>query len=1165
MYIKELQLFGFKSFQERTTLRFSPGLNCVVGPNGCGKSNILDALRWVLGEQSFSVLRCARNEDLIFAGTARVPALNYAEVRLVLATDDRPELGSEVEIRRRFFRSGESEYYLNREPCRLRDIQELFLSQDIGTKAYSIFDLRQIREIIAGNIRRMFEEAAALAKFREAKEECQRKLELTQTDLTRLEDIIAERERVVRSLQRQAGKLRAFQRLKEEERGLRLLELKREYEALGRELERVRTDTEALEKAEVERAERLRQDEEELRQLHNRLLDAERGREKLLAELQRRRERLNEAQTKVILERQETEFLRRNAVAAEQEKAGVKGEVAQLEELFARTLKQLQERNDKLDGLERRLARIRDEIKEREERVLRQREQELVVKERVRGLREKEQGLRNKLVRLEAEMANNTVMQERIKKEREEIEDKIKTMVQEIEQLQVSIAEIKEKQTLRAQQLKPIEEGLRQGETCSGEIRKKLAELHGEKEQLEQELVALNARLAREELSSAREALGPERVQEVINFLQSEPGWEQACEAALYPVLDLFFAPEVRPEEIEDLVNKVTRWRLGFLGAAVKSPATPVTEKDDPRILCGFDKFVHVKPGAPSALLNFISSFVVARDRQTFMELIREFSEGMFVTKDGLAWFGDGRLVFAGAESGRLLFAVEAEKKTVRLAAVRQEIDRLAGEEETLTQRMRHWMKEREELESELVVLEKELILVNAQQESRDRVLVELHRDEERVKREEVRLARVAAELKTEIEETERVLAGLAAELVRIGEESAGMEKEREEAEAVVKALLKDASELLAEVSEERRQVERLDVQRAHLHQEIEEKRRRLQELAKVIENARARQAAVEQEEHEWSAAIERLQQDVRTVAEEMERFSTQEIARATETLEENIAELRRGQEQGQKLLFEQRLRLADLEGKIRRVVEEAQTGYQTDIATFTGEENEDFVERLARVRHRLEVLGQVNPLAVEEYEQEKHDLDRLLFQRDDVLAAKANLEHSLLEIDRHAREQFISTYQEVRSHFQRIFKELFLEGEADLVLVNDANPLESEVAIIAKPKGKNPKRLEQLSDGEKAMLAVSLLFAFYQVKPAPFCFLDEVDAPLDDVNVGRFADYLKRLAERTQVVIITHNRATVERADVLFGVTAEEPGVSKIVSLSLADYRANSAGSGGR
>ncbi|MBN2537911.1 AAA family ATPase, partial [candidate division WOR-3 bacterium] len=265
---------------------------------------------------------------------------------------------------------------------------------------------------------------------------------------------------------------------------------------------------------------------------------------------------------------------------------------------------------------------------------------------------------------------------------------------------------------------------------------------------------------------------------------------------------------------------------------------------------------------------------------------------------------------------------------------------------------------------------------------------------------------------------------------------------------------------------------------------------------------------------------------------------------------------LRRAREQNQALLMEQRLKLHELEQHRRQLVEEARDNYQTDIESFVPETQDDAAARLDRVRQRLEALGRVNPLAAEEYEQEKRDLDKLAQQRDDVVGARANLLASIDEIDHHARERFLATFGEVRHHFQAVFRELFLEGEADLVLADETRPLESEITIFARPRGKNPKRLEQLSDGEKALLAVSLLFAFYRVKPAPFCFLDEVDAPLDDANVARFADYLKRMSERTQVIIITHNRLTVERADSLFGVTAEQPGVSKLVSVSLADYR---------
>jgi chromosome segregation protein len=376
------------------------------------------------------------------------------------------------------------------------------------------------------------------------------------------------------------------------------------------------------------------------------------------------------------------------------------------------------------------------------------------------------------------------------------------------------------------------------------------------------------------------------------------------------------------------------------------------------------------------------------------------------------------------------------------------------------------------------------------------------------------------------------------------------------EHEGLVKAALAESAAGLAEQAEARQQASRLETEQAYAKRTLDEARRKVTELADAAgqhhrEAERLRAAAAGR-----AGPVEQARKEAEKVEAEAAKLAVAESAKAEEELERNVAELREVQEKNQRLLMDQRMRRYDLEKQAAAVAEEARASHNTDIAAFTAQPGEDFEQRCASVRRRLEALGAVNPLAADEFEQERKDLGRLAGQRDDVAAAKVNLEQTMLELDRHAREVFVRTYGEVRGHFQEIFRTLFLEGEADLVLVNETNPLESEIAITARPKGKTPKRLEQLSDGEKALLAVSLLFAFYRVKPAPFCFLDEIDAPLDDINVGRFADYLKQMAAGTQVIVITHNRATVERAESLFGVTAEEPGVSQLVSVSLAQFR---------
>ncbi|MBM3316166.1 hypothetical protein FJY71_10110, partial [candidate division WOR-3 bacterium] len=484
------------------------------------------------------------------------------------------------------------------------------------------------------------------------------------------------------------------------------------------------------------------------------------------------------------------------------------------------------------------------------------------------------------------------------------------------------------------------------------------------------------------------------------------------------------------------------------------------------------------------------------------------------------------------------------------------ELVRLDEVEAGLGHRRAGLERELERCEGETVELERARSAGAAQAAALAAAAAELARDSARLRQEMENQAGSGRLLDEKLAAARARLAGIEEQVKAAAAALAGTAGLVRQQEAAVRAGLAQATQALAETAGLRQEVSRLETENAYAKRTIDEARRRAAELeveaASAVEEAGRLEDAVRARAGEIAAA----EAGVAGLEVEAGQLSLADVTRAEEELEENLAELRRQQEQNQAVLMEQRLRRFELERQVAAIVEEARQSYSTDIATFAPEAAEDFAGRLEHVRRRLEVLGQVNPLAAEEHEQEKSDLARLIAQREDVALAKANLEQALVEIDRHAREQFVATYSEVRVQFQQVFRELFLEGEADLVLVNDANPLESEIGIIARPRGKTPKRLEQLSDGEKAMLAVSLLFAFYRVKPAPFCFLDEVDAPLDDLNVGRFADYLKSIAGRTQVVIITHNRATVERADVLFGVTAEQPGVSKLVSVSLAEYR---------
>jgi len=1155
--IKELQLIGFKSFQDKATLRFSPGLNAVIGPNGCGKTNVLDALRWVLGEQSFTLLRCAKNEDLIFGGTAMVPPLNFAEVKLVLddVAQGEGQPAAEVEIRRRYFRSGESEYYLNKQPCRLRDIQEVFFSSGTGTKAYSIFDLRQMREIISGNIRKMFEEAASLAKYQDAKADCLRKLDLTNSDLLRLDDIIAERERYVRSLQRQAGRLRAFDKLKTEEKGLRLIELKADYEAIQRDLARAQADTEAMEQAEAGRVAEIHRLEEELKIQRGRVRDLQMLKDELGAKVQAQRQVVSDLEGRNLLARSRIELLDSATKQGEAERASLAENVRQMEQTFEQTLERLAATNVCQAEAQERLERQRAAVVALEEQLYGLRSHETELRHQLQERLEQGQSSRQDLARLDAAFDNQRETSERLSADADAVKARLARNQEEIAATRQKVAEAAAVIDAGRQRLDAVRAELAHIRDERNRLRGEEERLREEKGRLETDLALLRAALASEQLETCGAALTDGLRGEASAFLEIEPGWERACEAALYAVVD-FLVTDVGPERLADVAATRPNLRFGFLAGASGLEPAPSAVPQDSCIIGPLSGFVKVRSDAPAGLRDVVNSCLVAARAGDLNRLSQQLPGWTFVTRDGVCRFPDGRVVIEGRESGRLSARRALNDKGARLTTVDEELERAVTGQETFLRRRTELEKETEQGEFEVGESGRKKASLDAALELMSATGEELEREAERV-----RAAQHAAAAQVRsIEERRTALQATSGDLEAQTQSGTSVLQRTElavrELEQQVKAGLELSSQALAELSEARQVGSRLEAENAFAKRQIDDGRRRLQEYAATAEHNRDESQVLEREIAERVEEIGQGRSVLSGIEDEFGRLQVAELARAEEALDANLAELRQSQERNQSILMEQRMKLYELNQRNAAIAEEARTSYATDIIAFQPEAADGAEERLAQVRQRLEALGQVNPLAAQEYAQEKSDLAKLVTQREDVAAAKTNLESALTEIDRHAQEQFAATYGEVRGHFREIFQTLFLEGEADLVMTNDANPLESEISIVAKPRGKNPKRLEQLSDGEKALLAVSLLFAFYRVKPAPFCFLDEVDAPLDDANVGRFADYLKGISDTTQVVIITHNRLTVERADIVFGVTAEQPGISTLVSVSLADYR---------
>jgi chromosome segregation protein len=1110
MRLKELQLYGFKSFPTKTKIQFGDGITAILGPNGCGKTNIFDALRWVLGEQGFSVLRCGKNEDLIFMGSREVLPLGYTEVALILENNDNlPEFGSEIEIKRRFYKSGESEYLLNRTPCKLRDIQDLFLNSGAGAQAYSIFDQVRQREIVGGKIRPMFEEAAAMSKYRDRKNLTERKLELTQADLIRLDDIIRERERITRSLRRQARQLEAYNKVKNEYDQIQVSLLKNRYQATLDQHQELKTRLDFLESEE------------------KRLLLTIAAEEKRLQELKGVLKELRDQHDRIIAHRERLNYLTREQARLTTGEKELLTKLSTLKGLHAEKEKTLARLFSEVEAAKANLAQDQTGLKTEEETISARRQELISAEEILKALFDKIthhnqkiltheaklENLKDYVQQLSAEAQATELKQNHIREERRTLEESLETKIKAVAALEKTLAET------RSSIAKKEEE--------RGQAQKTRASIERQTGDLANELSLLKLKLEESKPPALANSVGP-----VFEFLKVKPGWEWTVEACLYPFIDFIVTRDGRL----DFSRLNREKRFGFIFTADRSHAAV----EYPAELERLKDLVEFDPSLPAFIAGIIEKVVIVNRYEDALRFSRQYPQLIFATKDGVALFPEGVVVTEATLSGKLSLRRQFDTRTEEKGRLALELNRTDGTLTELDQLLRELARQSSANNQEL------LSLIRARSEL-EGVVSAVLRNAEETDRARKRLAQEVATSRAQIETLTTELSGLKnereqlhADETKINGRIAALEGELHDYETGVKTRLAELNSRLLAVAQLEERKHTLETEIGYLVKDETETQHELTAL---------------------TAELGRVNADRQTIDAELRKAGGEggnlpDLTNEADGLENELANNRTALETIRDELVKFRVQHYEREAECKRMEKEAAESYHADLRTFEITFEGDLNERLGILVHRLEILGRANPLAGEEFKREKDELDRLQTQRADVLGAKENLTKTIAEIDERVKDQFLSTFSAVRSAFQELFVEIFGEGEADLILSDAANVWESEIKIVARPRGKNLKRIEQLSDGEKALLAICLLFAFYKVRPAPFCFIDEIDAPLDDANVVRFSEFLKELSKTTQIVIITHNQVTVEHADVLFGVTMEKPGISKIVSVRLKDFK---------
>jgi len=1150
--LTKLELHGFKSFADPTVLTFDRGATAIVGPNGCGKSNVSDAVRWVLGEQRARLLRGAKMEEVIFQGSSARRAVNIAEVSLHFENEEGilPVPFKEVVITRRLSRSGDSDYFLNRAPCRLRDIHDLLRGTGLGADTGVVIESKMIDLLLSDrpdDRRELFEEAAGVGLYRDRRRSTERQLEATTNDLTRIDDLMGEVQTQVRSLLRQRKRAERHAEITTRRFAVELTLASREMSAWHEELTGIESRLGALRDGVPATQEQVRVAEAARDAAHAARAAAETTRQERAAVAASARQAVLELQQQLAVaeERHRNALSRRERTVQERdegvafgdrmrgESEAAQAEEAQCAEALTAASQLLQERMAAEEQGRAGVTAARTAADEADRAI--------------QGLREQVRRLEIERETAERELAEVAQRTEVLRTEHEALSARLALADRELQAADDVLAAAREQAAL-------AENALDQARATARTARDREAAARADVRRVEEEHTALTGRLAAlEGLERERVGLAPA----AAKLLRERERF--GAEAILGPLSDFIGADTAVAAQVER-----------FLGATVH--AVVVRDRAAAEAIRGW----HAETNPGALLLLPLDALAGAADVDAEDLGSRVRSEGaagrwvrtllghVKAVADGSA-FVDGR-------GAMWLPAKESGAGPLRRRAELEELRTTLGSIETrrATVQAAAQQVHDEVVQAEAAAAAAADATAAAQQAAAEAAQVRNERDRvrDRAAREladAVALADKLAGRHTEL--GDRVTAGIAAQealaqRVVVAEQTAATARtlltttERAQDEArearAAQQVAHAQAEARRQVATERR--ERIDRERTAAAQRLATLE---QELATLMQEdgALEEQMTVWQQEIASRRAVLQDAEATSVAAEDGVRVADATLAEADLAL----TRARRASEEGAQALHLAELRFAELNGKRAAIRERLETEWRRPLeellASYEAVELDDEPLRAEadELRRQLEQLGPVNPLAIEEHEEETRRLEFLTTQRADLAEAQTKLHAAIKEIDVTAREMFLTTFAEVRTHFREIFMTLFGGGECDLRLENPEAPLDCDIEIHASPRGKRTQRIHLLSSGERALVALSLLFGIFLTKPSPFCLLDEVDAPLDDQNIGRFVKMLNQFKQRTQFIVITHNpRTTTEAADAVYGVTMQEPGVSSLVSVRM-------------
>jgi len=1188
MYFKKLEIVGFKSFAEKTKLYFEPGITTIVGPNGCGKSNIVDSIKWVLGEQSVKSLRGSAMEDVIFNGTDDREPINMAEVSLTLSNVDRilPIDVDEVVVSRRLFRSGESEYLINKAPVRLKDVNELFMGTGIGAEAYSIIEQGKIDLIISSrpeDRRFIFEEASGITKYKSKKREAIRKLEDTDNNLLRVNDIIIEVKRQIDSITRQARKAERykerFDRLKELESKLASYEyglLRQEREKAESEASKIKDEISRMSREIEDLTANLETERSSLAGVDTKfteLQNAKFSKESLIGQNRNKivvdRERITELSARI-------ESLKAETAAIESREESLRKLIESLENEFATISDAEGAKVRVLGDEEKRLSELEAEIKKSEKDIVEGR------KNLVNRMAERSKS-KNEVVRLTSDIQNRSVRLRRLSLEAEKVGEEAKT----------------------------LKEKLQEAEKDFKGAENRINNINAQKKRLLEEKEALSASLgvSEDDLQKERDALIT--LESKKSFLEDLISKHEGFTGGTKALLESLNKGELKIDGIEGVLGNIVEVRRGYevaAEAALGDHVQCIVTRDRESALKAAGYLDRTRKGRATFI---VSNELIDRKEAPAIHFSKDDTLGRltdFITiKDSLkkvvsSLLGNTYLVENMEKAEKILGDVPPDSSdSIRLVTKKGEVLEkgfIAGGQGAFTEdagiigrelRLNETITGIESVRGIIIKIEEakqdlgaKLLIMEEKISSMDSILkeeeAEYHRKSSElssVEQEDARLSEEISLLKLENDEINDEVGELSLRKDEFEKKLAEMEEEENNTQCVlvnsedsVKNLSKEREEILVMIARVKTELQALSKEKTTLFQNIENQKESFRTYASSltqkkdeIETSRRKSDELAQEIEELGSEAAELANEVKAISEDVMRIGAnkEKYSSVIDSAEKRLAQLYKLSNECKDKDHHLNMKCSETNFKVETLKNRMAQLYKVDIDQEKLEcdasgDWESVRRETEDLKRKLESMGTVNLVAIEEHKELEDRFNFLSQQREDLVRAKESLQEAIAKINKTTRKLFMETFEKIQFEFKNYFRYLFGGGQAEIFLLDEHDVLESGIEIAVRPPGKKLQSITLLSGGEKALTAISLIFAIFKVNPSPFCLLDEVDAPLDESNVERFGKAIREFTKKSQFIIITHNKRTIIMADVMYGITMEKSGISKIVSVKFHD-----------